>query len=375
MSKEQVLCDLILLSWNQLDVTKQCLESLFRTLRIPSRLLIVDNGSERPVREYLASVKPAGVVREVELLQNDRNEGFPRGMNRGIAASRAPYVCLLNNDLLFTEGWLREMIWIAESNPAIGVVNPASSTFGSLPEKGMSLDEYGVSMRQNQGIYTEVGMCIGFCMLIKRDLINKIGGLTEEVDRIFFEDEDYCMRTQQAGFMNVVAEGAYVFHAEHKTVKKMPERETLFSKNRDWCEKRWGKRLRIAWPHLEKLEPGHESTRALMTRLVSWVRRRNHVYLYTPSPSRPDFRELCRSVSIVPHADVHWIPISPAFAHWSAGGWILKRRKKPFDLIASPDERWGKTMEKLRWLHGASVVPQNDEEKLLREWQIKSRSR
>ncbi len=174
------VCDLVLLSWNHLEETKPCLESLLASTRVPCRLFIVDNGSEQDVRAFLATVRPQGAIKDVVVLQNEQNEGFPRGMNRGIHASTAPYVCLLNNDLRFTAGWLQEMIEIAQANPTVGVMNPTSSTFGNYPPRGVSLQAYADRLRSFRGQYTEVGMCIGFCMLVKREVLDRIGGLNEE---------------------------------------------------------------------------------------------------------------------------------------------------------------------------------------------------
>ena len=134
------VCDLILLSWNQLEQTQLCLETLFTHTSVPCRLFIVDNGSRPDVRAFLAGVAPRGAIREVTLLQNETNEGFPKGMNRGLAASTAPFVCLLNNDLRFAPGWLEEMLEVARAHPEIGVINPESNTFGHYPPVGVSLD-------------------------------------------------------------------------------------------------------------------------------------------------------------------------------------------------------------------------------------------
>ena len=368
------ICDLVLLSWNHLEETKACLESLLDATRVPCRLLIVDNGSEADVRAFLASVKPRGAITAVEVLQNDTNEGFPRGMNRGIHASTAPFVCLLNNDLRFTAGWLREMIDVAQANPSVGVVNPTSNNFGNRPPPGMSLDAYAERLRARRGQFVEVGMCIGFCFLIKRELLDRIGGLTEEVERIFFEDEDFSMRAQQAGFRCVVASAAYVFHAEHQTVKEMPEREALFSRNQRWCNKKWGRRLRLAWPRFEPVVPGSDELRQWLERLLRWARRRTHVYVYSPTPEGVMKDELFRSVGLVPHADVHWQAIPAAMHKWVAAGLILKRQKKRFDIIAAPDEAWGRAISRLRWLHRAVVVPESSEEQLTEQWQRTSRS-
>lgn len=370
----EIVCDLILLSWNNLEQTRSCLESLFEVTRLPSRLFIVDNGSEPPVRHFLASVKPRGFIRDVTLLQNERNEGFPRGMNRGIAASTAPFVCLLNNDLRFASGWLREMVAVATADPSVGIVNPTSNTFGDHPPAGWSLEEYAAARRQYHGQYVEVGMCIGFCLLVKRDVLNRIGTLSEDVERFFFEDEDFSMRAQQAGFQCVVAQASYVHHAEHRSVSLVPERETVFQRNQRWCHEKWGRWVRVAWPRFTPPVPGSEELRAWLTRVRRFAQRRTHVYVYCPTPAHVTRDELFRSVGLVPHADVHWHSIPSVAADWVAMGWILKRRKKRFDLIVAPDHLWGRAMEGLGWLHRAAVIPEDHEEQLIHQWHVISRS-
>ena len=71
-----VACDLVLLSWNHLDVTKPCLESLFRATRVPVRLFIVDNGSTPEVRAFLQGVTPQGIRRALRVYTGKRS-AFP----------------------------------------------------------------------------------------------------------------------------------------------------------------------------------------------------------------------------------------------------------------------------------------------------------
>lgn len=361
------LCDLVLLSWNHLEETAPCLETLFRHTDVPSRLFIVDNGSEPTVREFLRAVKPHGAIQEVVLLQNETNEGFPRGMNRGLQASTAPFVCLLNNDLLMTPRWLSRLIEIAQAHPEIGVVNPASNTFGERPAQGQSIDDYAAALEAKRGRYIEVGMCIGFCLLISRAAAQRLGGLTEEVRKIFFEDEDFSMRAQLAGFQCVVGQASYVWHHEHRTVQKMTEREEIFQHNQRWCNERYGRRLRVAYPAFERLAPGSPELRRWLEQLVGWARQRTHVYVYASSDgSSRD--ELFRSVHLVPHADVQWRTIPPAAPRLGAAGAILARQRKRFDAIIAPDPGWAALMRGLSWIHRAPVIDAGDTERLTRLW-------
>jgi GT2 family glycosyltransferase len=369
-----VVCDLVLLSWNHLEQTLPCLESLFATVATPSRLIIVDNGSAPDVREALARVAPRGAIREVVLLQNEANEGFPRGMNRGLRASTAPLVCLLNNDLRFTPGWLEELIAVAQADASIGLVNPASNTFGHPGPSRFSDGAFAARLRERRGAVSEIGMCIGFCLLIPRAVIERIGFLTEDVECIFFEDEDYSMRAQDAGFRCVVAEGTYVHHAEHATVRPGGERDALFTRNQQWCERRWGRRIRVAWPRPEPVVPGSDELRAWLSRLLSWTRRRAHVYVYCPSGRGLTVDALFRSVGLSYHSDIHWHWVPPRLARWIAVAMILKRRKKPFDIIVAPDRHWARTFRRVRLGLRAPVVPEANEELLTAAWQTASRS-
>ena len=217
-------------------------------------------------------------------------------------------------------------------------------------------------------------MCIGFCMLIKREVLDHVGGLNEEVERIFFEDEDFCMRAQQVGYQCVVAAASYVYHAEHRTVKEMPEREALFRRNREWCRTKWGRRIRLAWPQFEPMVPGSDELRTWLKQLILWARHRTHVYAFCPMTDGLTGDALFRSVGLVPHADIHWHAIPRSMAPWAAMALILKRRKKPYDLIASPESGWARRMSRLRWLHGADVSLASDEEQLKNQWKQRSRS-
>lgn len=366
----QPQCDLILLSWNHQEETQPCLDSLFQATDVPARLLIVDNGSEPPVRRFLAAVKPRGMITEVRLLQNERNEGFSRGMNRGIRASTAPYVCLLNNDVRVTRGWLRQMLAVADAHPTIGVVNPDHTTADG---EQATLEVRADRLAAQRGRYTELGMCNGFCMLVKRDVLDRIGLLSEEVERIFFEDEDFCMRAKVAGYQCVFAHAAFVRHTEHRTVGRMREREALFERNRHWCYQQWGGWIRVAWPRLTPILPGSQDLRVWLERLLYWARHRGYVYVDCPTPAGMSKEALFASVGLAAHGDIYWRPLPRVGARWTALGRILKRRKKPFDIIVAEDEASVHRLQRWAWWHQAIVVRDTDDNALERAWSHRSR--
>ncbi len=211
------------------------------------RLIIVDNASsERGIREYLCSLKGSRTV-DIEVMFNTVNEGFARGMNKGLMASRAPFACIMNNDLIVTDSWLTEMIKVAESDFSIGLVNPSSNNFGLRPPKGSTLEKFASGLAGESGRWTEMNACVGFCMLIKREVIDKIGYLDDEFGYAYFEDTDYSRRAQASGYKCVLARGCYVFHEEGRSGVFLRSKKDTFDRSANIFAKKWGKVLRVAY--------------------------------------------------------------------------------------------------------------------------------
>lgn len=178
-------CDVIVLTWNQLDTTRKCISSFLETTTLPCRLIIIDNASSDKTRDYLATLTSAGNTK-IEVIFNKENLGYVGGVNQGIAIYEAPYACLANNDLVFTKGWLEEILSIFEKDNRIGVLNPNNgSEVGPEDQKllGSSIDKL---KEKYQGVYAEKTFCTGFCMVIRREVIQKVGGLSEEFSPFFF---------------------------------------------------------------------------------------------------------------------------------------------------------------------------------------------
>ena len=190
-------CDIVLLSYENPDLLKRCVESILEFTRIRSRLIIVDNASKDPaVAEYITGIHGNETV-HIEKVFSEENEGFSKGTNKGMRISDAEYVCLLNNDCEVTEGWLSEMISVAEKNEHVGLVNPQSNTFGSTPPDGSTINEHAQDLnRDKKGRFVELGHAIGFACLIKRDVIERIGYLDESYKGVCYEDTDYSNQAQ-----------------------------------------------------------------------------------------------------------------------------------------------------------------------------------
>lgn len=241
-------CDIIIPVWNLKEYTQQAVESIIKNTDYPYRLIIIDNGSEKETKEYLESLKNDIRLPGYILIRNEQNQGYTIATNQGMDASDAPYVCLHNNDTIVCKGWLREMINVAESAKEIGIVNPNSNNLGSRKPYWMSLEKYAEKLlKEYAGKYIEMATAIGFCYLIKREVIDKIGTLKVGYGLGNFEDTEYCIRAFRNGYKSVFARGAYVWHAENASFDLVKEYEEMFSKNQEMFYEMFGKPRRILY--------------------------------------------------------------------------------------------------------------------------------
>jgi glycosyltransferase involved in cell wall biosynthesis len=108
------LASIIIACWNELEFTRQCIPTLRRHTRGPWELIVIDNGSTDGTATYLAGVCDLAAV-PVTVISNSMNLGFPAAMNQGLRRARGEYLVLLNNDVVVTDGWLDQLIGLANA--------------------------------------------------------------------------------------------------------------------------------------------------------------------------------------------------------------------------------------------------------------------
>ena len=119
---EQPLVYAIVLAWNQLNETLECLESLYKQTYSALRIVLADNGSTDGTMETVATRFPS-----VEICRQEKNAGISGGYNLGIEyALRSPcdYILVMNNDTVADREMVAELVRAFQDQPTTGMVTP-----------------------------------------------------------------------------------------------------------------------------------------------------------------------------------------------------------------------------------------------------------
>lgn len=231
VSPHEQTVEIIVCVHNALHDVRRCLESVLSHTLPPYSLVVVDDGSDQPTKEYLEDFCSA---QGAKLIRNPVAKGYTLAANQGLRSTTADYVVLLNSDTIVSGQWIDRMIMCAESDARLGIVGPLSNTasWQSVPDilingdwaenllpDGMSINDMAALVAgRSARLYPRIPLLNGFCLLIKRALVKDIGFFDEEsFARGYGEENDYCLRARNAGWSLAVADDVYVFHAQSKS--------------------------------------------------------------------------------------------------------------------------------------------------------------
>lgn len=243
----QASISIIIPAFNELDYCQQCINSLQRDLSPRCKLILVDNGSTDGVSEYFDTIAGATVI------HTGTNLGFAAGINRGMEEAEG-HVIWLNSDTLLPLGWVERLERALHADDTIGMIGPRSNnvsgsqqindlTFATLDD----IDAFAAQRaREHSGELRDVARLVGFCVLIRDEVVEELGGLDEAYGIGNFEDHDYCVRALRAGYRLCVAEDSFVFHYGSRTFAGMgiagDKWTALMETNRVRFEQKWDAR-------------------------------------------------------------------------------------------------------------------------------------
>lgn len=215
---ESQVTSIVILTYNEVDCTRECLESIARNTPEPHEIILVDNGSSDGTLPYLREV--CARDDRYRLVENGTNLGFAAGCNIGMRLARGGRILLLNNDVVVPSGWLSGLLECLEREPDAGIVGPMSNEVAGaqrVADTGYrntdELEEFARSFaRANGGRRIPVDRLVGFCLLFRRELVEAVGELDESFGSGNFEDDDFCLRAALAGYGCVIAGDVFIHH-------------------------------------------------------------------------------------------------------------------------------------------------------------------
>jgi len=238
---------IVILTYNNLNYTRLCLEGIFSRLAgMDFEAIVVDNASTDGTPAYLQSL--SGAHSNLRVIWNDVNMGFARGNNLGASRATGDVLVFLNNDTLVTPGWLGGLAAYLDDT-RVGMVGPLTNSSGNESQVAVSyrnFDELERYARQNaqhhSGEAFHIRMLGFFCVALRRGVFDQVGGLDDQFGLGLFEDDDYCLRVRQAGYLILCAKDVFVHHWGEASFSQLGRGRfyRLFHKNRRRFEKKWG---------------------------------------------------------------------------------------------------------------------------------------
>lgn len=247
-------CDIIIPIYNAYECVNECIDSILRNTNLKNNRLILinDKSSDERIAKLLNDYKKK--YKDFVVIENKENKGFVGTVNVGMKLSTKNDVLLLNSDTIVTPNWLDNIKKCAYSGEDIATVTPLSNnaTMASVPipfEKNELVDGYSVDDMAkiveecSYKDYPDLPTGHGFCLYIKREVLNKIGYFDEETfGKGYGEENDFCFRCLDIGYRNILCDNVYIYHKESQS----------FSDSKIALMKSGGEKLRARYPEYTK---------------------------------------------------------------------------------------------------------------------------
>ncbi len=245
------MTSIVILNYNTPEFTINCIESIKENTAHDSyEIIVVDNASVDDSVELLQNIPKEY---KVNLIVSKRNLGFAGGCNLGMRAAKGEEICLLNSDTIVTPNWLELLKDALYSDEKIGIVGPVTNNAAeqkiSVPQFENRYEIYDFAREYAKKTPLSYNKCftlIFFCVLIKREVYDRIGGLDEDFFPGNYEDDDYSIRVKMAGFKVVVADNVFIFHYGSESFKKIEDKDfyenykSAMDKGRERIIKKYG---------------------------------------------------------------------------------------------------------------------------------------
>ncbi len=233
----------VIVTWNSREDALRCLASVYLEAEaVPLEVIVVDNGSTDGTVAAIRDRYPDAVVRD-----DGGNVGFPRANNRALELARGRHVLFLNPDTEIGEGTLAACVEALESDPGVGVVGCRLVYPDGATQLECARNRYGLRDLLSEALWLhmlfpdsptfnhhlmvgwdhrgerDVDAVSGAFMLARRDTVEAVGGLPEDVF-MYHEDLSFCLRVQRAGWRIRYLGDVTTVHYSGRSSKRSPAR-------------------------------------------------------------------------------------------------------------------------------------------------------
>lgn len=229
--------------YNAHEFTNLCLESIFDCTSEDFEIILIDNGSSDEEISKLELFSEFGQLPQMKVIRNETNKGFPAAVNQGFTEATGDIICVLNNDLVVTPDWAEHLEWHLDHG--LDVVGPRTNYIDGpqilLIDRYDNKEELYERAREhykkNKHKRWAFPRLVGFCLMFKREVYEKIGGFDESFGIGNFEDDDWDLRAIEAGYRLGISRDVYLHHfgsVTHKLLnldynKLLRKNEKIFS--------------------------------------------------------------------------------------------------------------------------------------------------
>lgn len=239
---------IVMLTHNCWTTTRLALQQLWKHTPEMRELIVVDNASTDQTRSELERLQASQP--RLRLIFNRENRGFAAGCNQGAAISSGAQILFLNNDVLVTPGWLARLQAPLLAGRA-QLVGPSASGVRNRQQAPIEDDfttetdlREAYASRHARTFAGQGGpshRLLGFCLLVGREVLDRIGGFDPRFGIGNYEDDDFGYRAQLAGFRLWHEPASFVHHIGQVSFKAARiDFAGLMAENRRRFAEKWG---------------------------------------------------------------------------------------------------------------------------------------
>ena len=245
---EAPVVSILLVLYNKAEYTFQCLETILANADLPYEVVIVDNASTDATGQLLARLENAKIV------SNEENVGFLKACNQGARHARGHWLLLLNNDTQVLPGLFSQLVAATAVEGCGAVGGKLILPDGTLQEAGSIIWRDGSCLGYGRGddpdrpqysYLKEVDYCSGACLLVDRELFEKVGGFDERYRPAYYEETDLCMQIRKAGRKVLFQPAAKLIHYELGSSSSLAQAMELHVANREKFAAKWRSELAL----------------------------------------------------------------------------------------------------------------------------------